>query len=126
MQAFIEIMDEIANIETIVNRNEDFMDIIATLRSVTQELLGFRCERWVLKNYSLCAADFNQMIFEVTPSRYRPKFCVNAKIISIKFYEMDKKPLAFIYKEGKFRLRGITLLLYPYHPHFAAHNTQFF
>jgi IS4 transposase len=45
MQAFIEIMDKIANIETIVNRNEDFMDIIATLRSVTQELLGFRCER---------------------------------------------------------------------------------
>jgi len=29
MQAFIEIMDKIAKIETIVNRNEDFMDIIA-------------------------------------------------------------------------------------------------
>ena len=44
MQAFIEIMDKIAQIETIVNRNEDFMNIIATLRSTTQELLGFRCE----------------------------------------------------------------------------------
>ena len=45
MQAFIDIMDKIAQIETIVNRNEDFMTIIATLRSTTQELLGFRCER---------------------------------------------------------------------------------
>jgi len=44
MQAFIEIMDKIAKIETVVNRNEDFMTIIATLRSTTQELLGFRCE----------------------------------------------------------------------------------
>jgi len=44
MQAFIEIMDKIAKIETIVNRNEDFMTIIATLRNATQELLGFRCE----------------------------------------------------------------------------------
>ncbi len=44
MQAFIEIMDKIAQIDTIVNRNEDFMSIIATLRSATQELLGFRCE----------------------------------------------------------------------------------
>lgn len=44
MQAFIEIMDKIAKIETIVNRNEDFMAIVATLRSTTQELLGFRCE----------------------------------------------------------------------------------
>jgi len=44
MQAFIEIMEKIAKIETIVNRNEDFMTIIATLRSTTQELLGFRCE----------------------------------------------------------------------------------
>ena len=44
MQTFIEIMDKIAQIETIVNRNEDFMNIIATLRSTTQELLGFRCE----------------------------------------------------------------------------------
>jgi len=44
MQAFIEIMDKIAKIETVVNRNKDFMTIIATLRSTTQELLGFRCE----------------------------------------------------------------------------------
>jgi len=44
MQAFIQIMDKIAQIEMIVNRNEDFMSIIATLRSTTQELLGFRCE----------------------------------------------------------------------------------
>jgi IS4 transposase len=45
MQAFIDIMDKIAKIETIVNRNKDFIDIIATLRTTTQELLGFRCER---------------------------------------------------------------------------------
>jgi len=45
MQTFIEIMDKIAQIEMIVNRNEDFTNIIATLRSTTQELLGFRCER---------------------------------------------------------------------------------
>lgn len=44
MQVFIEIMDKIAKIETIVNRNEDFTTIVATLRSTTQELLGFRCE----------------------------------------------------------------------------------
>lgn len=44
MQAFIEIMDKIAKIESIVKRNEDFMTIIATLRNTTQELLGFRCE----------------------------------------------------------------------------------
>ena len=45
MQTFIEIMEKIAKIETVVNRNEDFMDIITILRSTTQELLGFRCER---------------------------------------------------------------------------------
>jgi len=45
MQAFIEIMDKISKIETIVNRNKDFTNIIATLRSATEELLGFRCER---------------------------------------------------------------------------------
>lgn len=44
MQAFIEIMDKIAKIDDIVNRNEDFTVIIATLRSTTQNLLGFRCE----------------------------------------------------------------------------------
>ena len=45
MQAFIDIIGKIAQIETIVNRNEDFMAIIATLRNTTQELLRFRCER---------------------------------------------------------------------------------
>jgi hypothetical protein len=44
MQAFIEIMDKIAQIDEIVKNNKDFMSIIATLRSATQELLGFRCE----------------------------------------------------------------------------------
>jgi len=44
MQAFIEIMDKIAQIDDVVKRNEDFTDIIATLRSTTQNLLGFRCE----------------------------------------------------------------------------------
>ena len=38
-------MKKIAKIETIVNRNNDFMNIIDMLRSVTGELLGFRCER---------------------------------------------------------------------------------
>lgn len=45
MQAFIEIMDKVSQIDTIVNRNEDFMSIIAALRTTTQHLLGFRCER---------------------------------------------------------------------------------
>ena len=45
MQAFIEIMDKIAQIDQIVKNNKDFTSIIATLRSATQELLGFRCER---------------------------------------------------------------------------------
>jgi IS4 transposase len=44
MQAFIEIMDKIAQIDEIVKRNKDFSSIIATLRSTTQDLLGFRCE----------------------------------------------------------------------------------
>jgi hypothetical protein len=44
MQAFIEIMDKISQIDDIVNRNKDFTSIIATLRSTTQKLLGFRCE----------------------------------------------------------------------------------
>ena len=50
MQAFIEIMDKIAQIDEIVKNNKDFTSIIATLRSATQELLGFRCERWVSNN----------------------------------------------------------------------------
>ena len=44
MQAFIEIMDKLAQIDEIVNRNKDFASIIATLRTTTQNLLGFRCE----------------------------------------------------------------------------------
>lgn len=44
MQAFIAILDEIAKIEEVVNRNEDFTAIINVLRDVTEKLLGFRCE----------------------------------------------------------------------------------
>jgi hypothetical protein len=44
MTAFITILEEIAKIEEIVNRNEDFTSIIAILRKTTQNLLGFRCE----------------------------------------------------------------------------------
>ena len=44
MQTFISILSEIAQIEEIVNRNEDFTDIIELLRGVTGKLLGFRCE----------------------------------------------------------------------------------
>jgi IS4 transposase len=44
MQAFIEIMDKIAHIDEVVQNNKDFANIIATLRSTTQDLLGFRCE----------------------------------------------------------------------------------
>ena len=44
MQAFIEIMDKIAQIDGILKDNKDFTSIIATLRSTTKNLLGFRCE----------------------------------------------------------------------------------
>ena len=44
MQTFIIILDEIAKIEDVVNRNEDLMSIIAVLQDVTQKMLGFRCE----------------------------------------------------------------------------------
>ena len=44
MQTFILILDEIAQIEEIVNRNDDFTTIIDTLKDVTAKLLGFRCE----------------------------------------------------------------------------------
>ena len=44
MQTFIAILDEIAKINTIVNRNEDLTDIIEVLGDVTAKLLGFRCE----------------------------------------------------------------------------------
>ena len=44
MQVFISILDEIAKIEDVVNRNEDLVSIIAVLQDVTQKMLGFRCE----------------------------------------------------------------------------------
>ena len=44
MQTFILILNEIAQIEEIVNRNDDFTTILDTLKDVTQKLLGFRCE----------------------------------------------------------------------------------
>ena len=44
MQTFITILDEIAEIDEVVNRNEDFTAIIDTLKDVTEKLLGFRCE----------------------------------------------------------------------------------
>ncbi len=44
MQTFILILNEIAQIEEIVNRNDDFTTIIDILKDVTQKLLGFRCE----------------------------------------------------------------------------------
>ena len=44
MQTFISILDEIAKIDEVVNRNEDFTSIIDVLRDVTGKLLGIRCE----------------------------------------------------------------------------------
>jgi hypothetical protein len=44
VQTFISILDEVAKIDGVVNRNEDFVSIVALLRSITQLLLGFRCE----------------------------------------------------------------------------------
>jgi hypothetical protein len=44
MQTFIAILDEIAQIEEIVNRNDDFTTIIDTLKDMTAKLLGFKCE----------------------------------------------------------------------------------
>jgi hypothetical protein len=44
MQTFILILDEIAEIEEVVNRNEDFTTIVSLLKDVTEKLLGFRCE----------------------------------------------------------------------------------
>ena len=48
MEAFIMILEKIAQIDKIVKRNEDLNVIIATLRSTTANLLGFRCESWVI------------------------------------------------------------------------------
>ena len=44
MQTFIAILDEIAKIDGIVNRNEDLVSIIDVLSDTTQRLLGFKCE----------------------------------------------------------------------------------
>ncbi len=44
MQTFIAILEEVAKIEDIVNRNEDLTSIITVLQDVTQKMLGFRCE----------------------------------------------------------------------------------
>jgi len=44
MQTFIAILEEVAKIENIVNRNEDLTSIISVLQDVTQKMLGFRCE----------------------------------------------------------------------------------
>jgi len=44
MQSFTGILDEIAKIEDIVNKNEDFINIIDVLRNVAEKLVGFRCE----------------------------------------------------------------------------------
>ncbi len=44
MQTFISILDEVAKIDDIINRNEDLVTIIALLSDTTQLLLGFRCE----------------------------------------------------------------------------------
>ncbi len=44
MQTFIIILEEIAKIEDIVNRNEDLVSIISVLQDITQKMLEFRCE----------------------------------------------------------------------------------
>jgi len=44
METFIKILEKIAQIDEIVKRNEDLDVIIATLRNITANLLGFRCE----------------------------------------------------------------------------------
>jgi len=44
MQTFIAILEEVAKIDDIVNRNEDLTSIISVLQDVTQKMLGFRCE----------------------------------------------------------------------------------
>ncbi len=44
MKYFIQILEELAKVEDIVNRNEDLVNIITILRDVTGKMLGFRCE----------------------------------------------------------------------------------
>jgi len=40
----LSILEEVAKLEDIVNRNEDLTSIISVLPDVTQKMLGFRCE----------------------------------------------------------------------------------
>jgi hypothetical protein len=44
MQKFISILDQIAQVDGLVERNEDLMSIIAVLQDVTEKMLGFGCE----------------------------------------------------------------------------------
>jgi hypothetical protein len=44
MKYFIQILEGLAKVEDIVNRNEDLVNIIAVLQDLTQKMLGFRCE----------------------------------------------------------------------------------
>jgi hypothetical protein len=44
MKYFIQILEGLAKVEDIVNRNEDLVNIIAVLQELTQKMLGFRCE----------------------------------------------------------------------------------
>lgn len=44
MKTFIAILEDVAKINGVVNRNEDIGNIIETLTSITHIMLGFRCE----------------------------------------------------------------------------------
>ena len=48
METFIKILEEIVKIDGVVNRNDDLETIIATLRSVTKNLLGFYLAPYLL------------------------------------------------------------------------------
>jgi len=44
MRLFLEILTKIAQVEQIVKKNKDLLQIIALLRAYTQKELGFMCE----------------------------------------------------------------------------------
>jgi len=44
MRLFLEILTKIAQVEQIVKKNKDLLQIIALLRAYTQKKLGFMCE----------------------------------------------------------------------------------
>ena len=44
MKTFIKILTDVSKIDGVVNRNEDFMDMIDVLGDATGKMLGFRCE----------------------------------------------------------------------------------